>query len=270
MLLADQPHGFDVALEILFMRLFSDRTAKRPHEPAILELSRELLQRISFHRNNKRGDDRLAGVVRASLVDQDAAPIAAAVATKLKEAVATHETYSFENDDLLAALLQVQPVGVLDALFEGDEGSQQAGVAVFTHLGSNPADAILCETLIGWCNSDPERRYPLAASIITFAHRPAAAGSLVWTEQAQALISRAPNPERVLEELIKRFRPMSWSGSRAALIEANARLLDGVEVLVPTALMPFVNEAKRQLELQIASERLWESNEDRARDERFE
>ena len=69
---------------------------------------------------------------------------------------------------------------------------------------------------------------------------------------------------------IGRFRPRSWSGSRAALMEANARLLDGLESQLPSGVMPFVTEAKTQLEQEVAAERQRETQQDRARDERFE
>jgi hypothetical protein len=69
---------------------------------------------------------------------------------------------------------------------------------------------------------------------------------------------------------IERFQPMSWSGSRAALMEANARLLDSVAPYVPSGLMPFVSEAKVQLAQMVARERQRETEQDRARDERFE
>src|SRR6185369_10557297 len=141
------------------------------------------------------------------------------------------QIYSFENDTLLAALLEVQPGAVLDALFQGDEDDRQAGINVFEHLIGdqiNPADAISCETLIAWCERDRVCRYPLAASIITFANHSGANASLVWSEQAKALFASAPNPRSVLALLIERFRPTTWSGSYAALIEENACLLDSL------------------------------------------
>ena len=69
---------------------------------------------------------------------------------------------------------------------------------------------------------------------------------------------------------IERFRPISWSGSRAALMEANVRLLDSLESDVASDLIPFVTEVKAQLAQEVAQERRWETEQDRARDERFE
>src|SRR5690606_37882828 len=37
LLISDQPDGFTVALELLFMRIFSDRSARREHDPELLE-----------------------------------------------------------------------------------------------------------------------------------------------------------------------------------------------------------------------------------------
>lgn len=272
-LIADQPDGFYVALEILSMRLYSDRSAQRQHEPELLEAGRELLRRVRFRRGDQRGEHNLAGVVQACLAGPGAAPLAAEVAGRLRRAVAAYETYSFDNGDLLKALLAVQPAAVLDALFARDEGEQQAGINVFDNLSEhqpNPADKISCEELIAWCNQNREKRYPLAASFITFAHRTEESGPQVWSEQAKALLAHAPDPGSVLAAFVERFRPMSWSGSRAALIEANSRLLDSLEAETSANLMPVVTEAKTQLAREVARERERETAEDRTRDERFE
>jgi hypothetical protein len=53
-------------------------------------------------------------------------------------------------------------------------------------------------------------------------------------------------------------------------MEANARLLDSLESDLPSDLVRFVTEAKAQLAGDVARERQWETEQDRARDERFE
>jgi hypothetical protein len=131
LLIADRPDGFDVALGILFMRLFSDRSAQRQHEPELLEAGREFLQRVTFRRSNHRGDYELADVVKACLTGPDAGPIAADVAVRLRQAVAAHETIRLTTAICLA-LLEVQP-GRPDALFAGERTS--GWVSVFDALG---------------------------------------------------------------------------------------------------------------------------------------
>lgn len=273
LIIADQPDGFDVALEILFMRLFSDSSEKREHEVEILEAGRELLKSITFRKGNQNEDYHLAGVAKASLKAHDAGPVAAEIAVRLRKAIAAYETHAMDNDHLLKALLEVHPVAVMDALFEGNELEQKAGSAVFESLGNhhgNPADAISCDVLIAWCEGNRERRYQLAASIITFAHRPEAGGPQVWSEQAKVLLSNAPDSRDVLTVFLKRFRPMNWSGSRAAIMETNARLLDSLDAVFVPVHLPFLSEAKSKLAEAIERERKWETKEDQARDERFE
>lgn len=272
-LIANQPDGFNVALEILSMRLYSDRSKHREHAPELLEAGQDLLRGITFCKGNQRSDYNLEEVVRACLTAPDADSTAAEVAVRLRQAVATCETYAFDNDGFLTALIEVQPFAVLDALFTGDERDQQAGVRTFEHISghrANPADAISCEVLIDWCEADRERRYPLAALIITFAIHHETGGALVWSEQAKVLLSGAPDPKNVLAVFIQRFYPMEWSGSRAALMEANARLLDSLESQVRSGLIPYVNEAKALLAKDISRQWQSETEQDRACDERFE
>ena len=273
LLIAAQKNGFEVALQILFMRFHSDSSQQKQHEPEILEAGRELLRRITFRRGNQCQDYELAEVVRICLTGPESAPLATEVVGQLRQAIAAYETYSSDNDDLLKALLAVQPAAVLDALFEGDERERRAGIGAFDHLNdhrSNPADEISLEKLIAWCNQDRERHYSFAASLVTFAGRAEESGPKVWSEHAKALLAHAPDPGGVLAVFIARFRPMSWSGSRAALMEANAQLLDSLEAEVLANHRAIVTEAKAQLVHEVAREREWETAKDRARDETFE
>lgn len=272
LLIAEQPNGFEVALEILAMRLHSDRRAERSHDANVLEAGRELLRRAEFRRDNPSADHQLVTVAGSCLAASDAGPVAAAVAVRLRQAVVSGETYAFNNSELLKSLLELQPAAVLDAIFAGDH-DDRVGVGMFEHLyghRANPADGISCEALIAWCEADGDHRYPLAASIITFACRREQNGPQIWSEQARALLANAPDPKRVLAVMIDRFRPMSWSGSRAALMEANGQLLDTVQLHIPSGLISFVIEAKARLAEAIAREREEETKRDRERDERFE
>jgi hypothetical protein len=271
-LISQRSGGFNVALTILYMRLYSDNIAQRRHEPELLEAGQALVRRYTFTRGNQSHDDQLSKVVRACLTGPTAAACAGEVAGGLKRAVAAYETYSFDNDGLMSALLAVQPSPVLDALFNGDEQAQRDGLHMFDHLAglrSNPADEISCENLIAWCDQDHERRYLLAASFVTFS-RQTESGPLIWSEQAKALLAHAANAEGVLAKFIDRFRPTSWSGSRAALMEANACLLDSLESEVTANLASIVTAAKAQLARDVESERERETAQDRVQDERFE
>lgn len=271
-LISDQTDGFDVALEILYMRLLSDKSSDREHEPELLDAAHELLQRVVFRKNNEHGDRQLAEVVKAILIPADTAPIAAEVASRLRRSIAAYETAAFENNGVLLSLLQLQPIAVLSALFSGDEAYQRTSIRIFEHLDrhqKNPMDMVPCDVLIAWCEEERGHRYILAAGIITFACRSEAASHQAWSDQAIALLDHAPDPQSLLSVFIERFWPTSWSGSRATLAEANARLLDNLGSQL-AHLQPFVTTSKVKILQAIANERVRETKRDSTRDERFE
>lgn len=272
-LIAAKPEGFDVALKILYVRLRSDRSDQQPQNTDLLEVGQELLRRVTFRGRKGRSEYEIAGVVNACLADPNATHFAAELAARLKQAVMNQETSVFDNPSLLYTLLQAQPLPVLDALFAGDRRSKQIGIMMFDYNGfieGSPADVISCEDLVNWCEGECESRYSLAASIITFACRPETNGPLVWSDQAKALLTRAPDPRSVLEALIDRFWPRSWLGSRAGQMEANAGLLDTVEEHIPATLVSFVIEEKTKLQQAIAQERQRETTKEQESNERFE
>jgi hypothetical protein len=273
LMIAELPGGFGVALEVLAMRLHRDRGAKRDHDPEILRAGRSLLCKVAFGRHAERNDFELGVAVRACVAGPEGAAAAAEIARRLRVAVATYETSGFDNDDLVAALLEHHPGPVLDALFSGGEEDRSNGRRVFDFLeahAKNPADAIPTSALISWCDTDPELRYPLAASIVTFASSSGETGSLAWSEQASALFARETTSMRVLAEFVKRFKPMTWGGSRAAIMEAHGRLLDVVHTIAPESIASLVDQARLRLAEEIAMERRSEAEQDRSRDERFE
>ena len=268
--IADQDEGYFVAVDILYMRLHSDNSSKQDHDPCLIDAGRQLLQRIQFAKaDNSRVDHELGGVAKACLTGPFGESVATEVVRNLQRAVAAYDTHAHSNDDLLEALLEVQPRAVLDGLFGDEEDDLDTGVEMFERVFEHRrslADAIPVTVLLDWCDTNAERRYPLAARVVSFASGTPAC----WSEVAKALLAQSPDPQQVLSVFIKRFRPMSWSGSRAALMEANAQLLNQVDSLIPPHLATFVVEAKRKLAHDAAQERQWENERDKERDERFE
>ncbi|MGY2222436.1 hypothetical protein ACW9IK_07060 [Pseudomonas gingeri] len=272
--IAKQHDGFDVALGILCGGILSNGSAKKVRDPKLLEVGQELLKDITFIQKNNHVRDRyLSEVVRACLSTPDAYPVAVLVAARLSQAVVANETTVFCNDGLFKALFESQPLAVLDALFSREECDERVGIRFFDRLHSNSGnlvDTLSSEALIEWCEVDCERRYPLAASFITFAYRPVATDPLIWSDHAKRILTLAPDAERVLAIFIERFKPRRWSGSRAALIEKNAKLLDDLACENTPHLIAIVAAAKARLADEILREHQWEAQKDRQEDERFE
>ena len=64
--------------------------------------------------------------------------------------------------------------------------------------------------------------------------------------------------------------PMGWSGSLAAIIESNAKLLDEFATSPDPRVADFVASERVRLRKVVENERQRENADDRARDERFE
>lgn len=270
---ATRANGLDVALEILDMRLHADSSAGRALDPLVLQTGRSLLDRVEFGHHSAGKDHRLGEIVEACCASSEGEATAIHLAIRLGEAVAEYRTYWTHHDGLTCALLKVHPVSVLDALFPAQAEELDRQVFAFrearSHFGRT-ADLVPNDALLAWCAQYPASRYVLAARFVPFAKRAADGEDLTWSEQALLLLEHAPDCKLVLAEFINRFSPASWSGSRAVLIEANVRLLDALGGVVPSSVMPFVEQNHHRLSSLIEDERKQELSRARTSDERFE
>lgn len=269
---ADQPDGLEAAFDLFESRILWNRTQKVEHEPWLLAIGRALLARTRFADDAESRDYELGDLVRICMAGSAAAESAVELARRLASAIISGETQSYRHPELQQALLRVQPLGVLEAFYLTDYGNHLAAVDLFDHIDSrsNPADVIPADILVEWCERGPDERYVWAAYFITFAGREQAGEPLMWTEQALALLSHAPDIRRVLEVFVERFTPTSWSGSLAAIMEANVALLDRLYPAVITDLEPFLLQTKRALLESASRQRIWEAEREKVENERFE
>jgi hypothetical protein len=272
--LVPDPSGWDSAVEILHMRLFSDRQSKKPIDLALIEAGRELLKSFQFKRNDQNGDHRIEPIVKMCLSGPDGADGAKVLCMRFKKAIAARETYAFHNEHLLGGMFKVQPLATLDALFGGDTANQKLGCEIISdasHHRPNPLKSVSIVDLLAWCSSDPNKRFPLMARAISvFTGKPDQDTSIGWSDAALALIDKAPDRVAVLKPLARRLWPNQWSGSRAVAMERGLPLLETFARHSDPALAAFARAEKERLQRDIATERQRENREDRERDESFE
>jgi hypothetical protein len=126
--LASKDSGWDVAIEILYMRLFSDRQDRKTFDPALIEAGRELLKSFRFE-HNPNGDHRFESLIEACLTGPGGAESVGTLCRRFKEAVANRETYTFENEHLLQGSFKAQPFAALDEFFGGDQPNRKRGLS---------------------------------------------------------------------------------------------------------------------------------------------
>jgi hypothetical protein len=85
------------------------------------------------------------------------------------------------------------------------------------------------------------------------------------------LLRNAPDPTAVLKEFVNQLVDIhSWSGSRAAVIEANAKLLDLLVYHADSRVVDFLLGEKSRIHEIIELEKTRGDLFDKQRDERFE
>ena len=268
--IAALPSGQDIAIEVLQMRLYSDKERKQEIAPELIDAGRELLQEIVFTGRNDRGDYRLGEIGAVCLTGENGAAVVKGICQRFKSAVAKYETSASGNDDLLVSLFATQPTAALDGLCGGDQRALELGIRVLRDGGirKHPLAVVSDEDLLRWCDIEPEVRYPAMADVITISER---AGNKPprWTSLALRFLEKAPDPGGILLIFTSHFRPAGgWSGSLSTILESNAILLDQLEAY--PALREAVTEQKTQVRNWIEQERSRESLWNRQRDERFE
>lgn len=261
--------GYDVALDVLHMRLHGD--GKKDVAPELATAGQELLRRFSFTEKNAREDYRIGEIAAAVMRGEDGRALVRELCAKLKDALGKYATHALNHDDFLDGIFRAQPLESLNALCGGDDEDLARGIRILSDVRSrkNLIGLIPEEELLQWCDEQPDIRYPAIAGITPISYRTKDTEQLRWTQFALRLLERAPDPAAVLKEFVDQFTPHGgWSGSLAATLEANEPLLD--ELDGTAGLAAAIAHEKKRLRAAIEQWRGFELSHDREHDERFE
>jgi hypothetical protein len=175
---------------------------------------------------------------------------------------------------LLKSLFRAHPDVALEELLGGDDADRKLGCEIImdaSHHRANPLACVPLDALVAWCERKPSERYPLAASVIPiFTGQQDQPSPSVWSAAALAILDKAPDRVAALRQFVCRFRPRSWSGSRAAAMETRLPLLRQLETHADPDVATFAKADGARLRKEIDQERERETKDDKANDERFE
>jgi hypothetical protein len=274
--IGERPGGEVVALDILAMRIFTDRSDKRLTVPETMEAGRKLLQAFELpneRTRDERIDHDLALVVSGCLEGSEGRQAAVKLCGRLIEGFDKRHLSPSDYADTMTALFKLHPSEMLDAFFAQGEKRRRRAVqtfALFMRHRANPLSAVPDELILAWSDKDPVTRYPLVAATATLFKRPNHQLPEAWTPLTTKLFAKAPDAKEVLAEIVHRLRPMSWSGSRATKMESRLRLLEQLDTGSKTQLIQAVSDAAASLRKDIATERKHETESERANSGRFE
>ena len=265
--------GFQIALDIVWIRILSDRNEKRTLSPELLAAGRLVVEAFDFKQKSSHDAHSLGEVIQACLSGPEGVFAVERTMERLKTLHSNHEISFIEENEILGALLVAQPRATLSTLFTSESSKEDRTLyKLFGHydlLGS-PFDRVPPTLLLSWCDEDAAARYPLIASQISAFNKNHNSNERQWNSTALALLERAPDRIEVLKCYIDQFCPMSWSGSRAAIWEANAQLLDTLENHTDVSLAAFARGEHQRLRIVLDELKKEELETEKRANERFE
>ena len=271
--LASKTDGFDAAILLLGMRLGHGRRQGEAGEEAVMDAGREILRSFDFKQRSNNADFHLGMVARYCLTDAGDADIVRQMCRNFRRLLSNYDTNSIYHESLIATLFSVQPLAALDGLIGRNyqEAGQPVTVSDDLHiLRANPFDQVDERVLLMWCDQDPKFNYPTAAAGVRIFAEPSDSIPTRWTNMALRILEGAPDRFAIIDAFVCRLSPISWWGSRAAILEAGAKLLDDLPLGEDEELIAYVARARVRLSQTISEEREFETMRDSGNDARFE
>ncbi|MGD0940840.1 MAG: hypothetical protein ABR905_14130 [Terracidiphilus sp.] len=272
-LILELPGGFDVALEILWMRIALYERDKVPVPREILVAGRSLLGRFDFADRNDNQTYHLNELAKHCLTGPEGSLVAYEMCQRVRESLVRRHFINSETTGVLGMLLAVQPTVTLNALFPlgttPDDQIYQIRYQTYGR-GGLAFDNVPEQILLEWCEQDRNIRYPLMASAIFPFKVEQNTEIRHWTKVALKLLEQAPDRIEVLKRFIERFQPMGWSGSQVPPWEANVKLLDSLADYHDPNIVAFVAAEKMRLLSVLDVVRQREASQERRENERFE
>lgn len=265
--------GTDVVIQILRMKF-----DELKYSSSLMTVGREVLSSYSF--DKQVVDSELAQIARICLNgDQEGIKAAAAkICQHLAKAITDNRIFVHDHPKLLNTLAHIQPFVFLDIFLESKERRQEYRRLrkIFDkHFAffNNPLNQIPDDDLIAWCDRVPKDRYPLIALAILPFSQAAETRELAWKPIIYSLFEKAPDLGAVLKNLAEGMMPMSWSGSRADILQKRSVLFQSLYRHEKQEIRTWAREQYSALQEQIKIEREQEEREAEERrhnEQRFE
>lgn len=232
--LLNLPGGTHVALKLVSLRVLND-----PCETAVEDAARwaptirAILAIYLFPQDKgSRLPGNIGDLVEIALGDDEGLGIVQRLSRAFLGHAKVHSKHILEYGDLLEALLQVQPTTVLEAFCCTDSQTTLTAQDLLQSFRAVDRDVFTrapLPTLLAWCNTEPDVRYPLIASLIHPFRKTLPDAPLEWSALATQLLVIAPEAEKVLEELLDALDELHVSWHRRETLEVKLKLIEQLD-----------------------------------------
>jgi hypothetical protein len=264
--------GNSVATQILGMRVFGKLSDKLPITESLKATGREFLAKVELEKG-AHFDHMIGQVIEVAFDNQEYEDQARAFCSRILSEIRRWNVYAWDLSNTITALTKTSPVVILDMLVEQAAGADGTGRRVFQDIRSEracPLDHIADDVWMAWAAKKPETRYELLAQVMRFSNAGDEDHAKGWSSAAMRLIEVAPEPKKILDTFLQRFRPNGWSGSLADTLATRTPLLEALKHHSKPEVAAWANEHAPAFAAHVDRERAREAAEDRARDQTFE
>lgn len=268
--------GVVVALEILFYRFNASEGEALNHSDCLLAVARDVITTYSFddeHVKQNNQDYQLAKVVSICLDGTKGSHGARIMCQNLVKAISENRVYSFDFRHLLNKLAKMQPTIFLDVFLGEVDIEDYRFRRIFSddfELHDSPLNQISDEDILSWGEKDSSSRYPSIASTLKAFKQSDETGKYEWKPFVYAIFEKASDLEDVLTRFADALIPVSWSGSRADILERRAVLYLDLYGHDNDEVAAWAKYQYGELQEVIRKERELENEQSRERNDSFE
>lgn len=280
--LATNPDGgLLAAIDVLYMVIHCTDTKGDQYREELRTYCLKLVSEIDWSLvdlANQNFLHHLERVIEYALDSSESQKAAPKILERLiKQECLVNRNYHRRLGNVLLPFFKKCPIQTLDAVYTKDgDGDLTRMLAIqLDRHGDTAIGVVPAEVLLEWCRVSPEDRCVFAAQTCKlFGRLSPDEGSdetvLGISNTAAALLVLAPDKKRVLETLVSRFHPNSWSGSLAAIMRQRLQYLDDLNPTGDPELTPLIEEMKTRLSKVVESEERREQERERSETASFE
>jgi hypothetical protein len=276
--------GLAIALDILYMRLFSRLSDKKPVEIEDKETGRALLGLLAFEKRQNKESHILTKIVRECLVSPIDDTLVEKLCERLLAGIVQWKVSALDYEELVAEIGATFPCVLLNIFVERASNEREDRRSVFETFRRNrtcPLRKVSDDILLEWANERPESRFHQIAEILR-PWKPTddkgsndnssddSASSIQWTPAALRILHEAPEPLKILNQYIDKFRPSGWGGSLSDILKTRVPLLEELTQDTETSIAEAATKALTSFKEDIIRAQESEAMDSRERDERFE
>lgn len=274
--------GIYTTLDILEMRFFVGKDSNYVPSEELLSVGRGAIRNLLSGERKQVDLSRIRGTKRivrqclsASAPEQEIKEIV----KLLCDGLDAFRFYSFDLDVIITTVTSNFPEIVLSEVFAGGDRERRLIHHLFKDRLSRSSPSLNSAPvarLVAWCQGDQNRIARVATAVRAYSAAEASDVPLehpkrvVLSEPIKALLEAAVDKQGIVNTIFSGIQPMSWSGSRADIMEIRARAFAELLEHPLPEVRNLATKKFERVERAVRLEREREAQEHSRREQRFE